>query len=376
MNNIYHQRLAHRSEGTSGAPSETATDILIGAGVLESPEARAGIAPWLADRTLFILSSGPLRSLHGEALQGLTEAARHCVDLEVEDGEAAKSVAWAGRLWEQMLDAGGKRDSRLLAFGGGSIGDLGGFVAGCFLRGIEVVQVPTTLLAQVDAAIGGKTAVDLPGGKNTVGLFHHPKMVLSDTALLSTLPPAELRSGLVEVVKMAALLDPPLLDRVERDLPALLAADAEALGPVVSAASAAKARVVEDDFRESGRRRLLNFGHTLGHAIEVAVGYGTLRHGEAIAYGLLYACRLARGRSLGEEVGERLHSLLARFELPPLGQLDAEVLWRYMGRDKKATERGIAWVLPVAMGHGEVFEDVGRDEVMAELEKFLENPWG
>lgn len=372
MTNFYHQTLDHGAD--SGPLSQT--DIFIGAGVLGSEAARECITPWLKGRTLFVLSTAELRRLHGESLERLTVPAARRVELEVEDGEAAKTVTWAERLWEQMLQAGGKRDSRLIAFGGGSVGDLGGFVAGCFLRGIEVVQVPTTLLAQVDAAIGGKTAVDLPGGKNTVGLFHHPKMVFSDTALLATLAQGELRSGLVEVVKMAALLAPPLLELVERTLPSLLAADAEALGPVVSEAAAAKSGVVEDDFRESGRRRLLNFGHTLGHAIEVAVGYGTLRHGEAIAYGLLYACRLARRRGLGAEVGERLRSLLQRFELPPLVELEPEVLWDYMSRDKKATEQGIAWVLPVAMGHGEVFTDVGRDEVMAELRDFLADPWG
>ena len=361
-----HRRTLTHSTGT--------TEILI------APKLLAGdgpqeLAPWLEGRTVFVLSSPTVQRLHGASLGDLTRGAARRVDLEVEDGEGAKSVAWAEKLWNQMLEAGGKRDSRLLAFGGGSVTDLGGFVAGCFLRGIEAVQVPTTVLAQVDAAIGGKTGVDLPGGKNTVGLFFHPYRVLSDTAVLSTLPPGEIRSGLVEVVKMAALLDVELLELVEQSLDALLEADAQAMGPVVAGATAAKCAVVEADEKEGGKRRLLNFGHTLGHAIEAALGYGTLRHGEAVAYGLLFACRIARTRGLGTDVDARLRPLLRRFELPVLPSLDAAELWNFMTRDKKATERGIAWVLPVELGRGEVFTDVSPDTVRGELEAFLADPW-
>ena len=367
MNTIYRQKL-DRDDGQR-------TEILIGQRLLGSSEAREHLGTWLEDRTLFVLSTPRVTELHGAALEDLCAGAKRRVDLEVEDGEGAKSVAQAARLWQEMLEQGGKRDSRLLAFGGGCVTDLGGFVAGCFLRGIDFVQVPSTLLAQVDAAIGGKTGVDLPDGKNTVGLFRHPHAVLSDTTLLTTLPRGELRSGLVEVVKMAALLDVDLLGEVELRLEKLLAGDAEALGPVVSAASAAKCRVVEEDFREGGRRRLLNFGHTLGHAIEGALGYEGLSHGDAVAYGLLFVCRLARRRGLGGPVQERLVPLLDRFGLPPLPELDPATLWEFMTRDKKATESGIAWVLPVDLGHGETFRDVGRAEVMAEIEAFLSDPW-
>jgi 3-dehydroquinate synthase len=298
------------------------------------------------------------------------------VVLEVEEGEPAKTVATAERLWNAMLGAGGKRDSRLLAFGGGSVGDLGGFVAGCFLRGIEFVQLPSTLLAQVDAAIGGKTGVDLPGGKNTVGLFHHPYRVVADTALLPTLPRGELRSGLVEVVKMAALLDPPLLARVEAELLSLLSGDPGALGPVVAAAAAAKIRVVERDPTEQGDRRLLNFGHTLGHALETAGGYSGLRHGEAVAYGILFTLRLAARRGLAADLAPRLAALLARFELPPLPAADPEELLAHMGRDKKAHEGGLVWVLPAALGEGRMVDGIGRAEVAGELRGFLPDPWG
>lgn len=351
------------------------TRILIGDGLLTGDNLAEALAPWLSGRTLFVLSSERLRRLHGPSLEGATAAAGRRIDLEVPDGEAAKSLEHAGELWNAMLSAGGKRDSRLLTFGGGSVGDLGGFVAGCFLRGIEYLQVPTTLLAQVDAAVGGKTAVDLPGGKNTVGLFHHPEWVLSDTSLLSTLPEGELRSGLVEAVKMAALLDPPLLTRVEEDLPRLLAGDGEALGPVVAAAAHAKAKVVEADPAEGDLRRILNFGHTLGHAIEGALGYETLRHGEAVAYGLLFASRLAVRRGDARDLEARLRALLGRFGLPPLPSLDAPELIDFMGRDKKALEGGLVWVLPKELGRGEMVSGIGREEIERELRFFLEDPW-
>ena len=190
----------HHPDGT--------TPVIVGEGAISSvlPE----LEDWLARRTAFLITTPRVQALHGDRLDVLRRAAARWVILEVEEGEGAKAIGSAERLWNEMLAAGGKRDSRVLAFGGGSVGDLAGFAAGCFLRGIEFVQIPTTLLAQVDAAIGGKTGVDLPGGKNTVGLFHHPWMVVGDTSVLSTLPREELRSGLVEVVKMAALLDPDL----------------------------------------------------------------------------------------------------------------------------------------------------------------------
>ncbi|RMH20029.1 MAG: 3-dehydroquinate synthase [Acidobacteria bacterium] len=351
-----------------------ATDIVIGVDAIGA--AAESFAAWAAGRTLFVLSPAPVRRLHGPSLAPLIAAAERRVEIEVPDGEAAKTVGECHRLWEAMLERGGKRDSRLLTFGGGTTGDVGGFVAGCFLRGISYVQVPTTLLAQVDAAIGGKTGVDLEGGKNTVGLFHHPAMVISDTRLLATLPPAELRSGLVEVVKMAFLLDPPLLERVEATLPALLAADARALVPVVAGACAAKCRVVAADPEEGDRRRLLNFGHTLGHALEAALGYRHLRHGEAVAYGLLFALRLARARGLEAAAAARLRALLARFDLPPLPALEPRRLYDLMRRDKKAREAGMVWVLPATLGRGVMVGDVRRREVLAALDAFLADPFG
>lgn len=349
------------------------TPVLVGENAIST--ALPDLSRWLQGRTVFVVSSAPILALHGERLEPLRSAAARWVVLEVEDGEAAKTVGTAERLWNAMLEAGGKRDSRVLAFGGGSVGDLAGFVAGCFLRGLEFVQIPTTLLAQVDASIGGKTGVDLPGGKNTVGLFHHPAMTVCDTALLPTLPREELRSGLVEVIKMAALLDPELFVRVEEDLDPLLAGDPAALGPVVAGAAAAKIGVVERDPEEHGERRLLNFGHTLGHAIESSCAYAGLRHGEAVAYGILFALRLAGPRGLDPDLAGRLRTLLGRLGLPPLPPLDPAGLIALMARDKKAREGGLVWVLPARWGEGIMTSGVPWEEVSAELAELLRNPF-
>jgi 3-dehydroquinate synthase len=348
------------------------TPILVGEDALAA--AQPELAEWLGGRTAFVVTTARVWALHGDRLDPLARAAARWVILEVEEGEEAKSVESAERLWNEMLAGGGKRDSRLLTFGGGSVGDLGGFAAGCFLRGIEFVQIPTTLLAQVDASIGGKTGVDLAGGKNTVGLFHHPRWVVSDTSVLPTLPVEELRSGMVEVIKMAALLDPDLFTLVEEQLETLLEGDPEALGPVVTAAAAAKIGVVERDPKESGDRRLLNFGHTLGHAIESACGYEGLRHGEAVGYGILFALRLALVRGLDRRTAERIHALILRLGLPPLPALDPEVLVAAMARDKKALESGLVWVLPRTLGEGWMAGGIVPSEVRTALRAFLRDP--
>ncbi len=348
------------------------TPVLVGEGALSS--AISELEDWLAGRTAFVVTTPRVLALHGERLDVLCKAASRRVILEVEEGESAKTVAAAERLWNEMLTAGGKRDSRLIAFGGGSVGDLAGFAAGCFLRGIDFIQIPTTLLAQVDAAIGGKTGVDLPGGKNTVGLFHHPRMVVCDTSILPTLPREELRSGMVEVIKMAALLDPDLFVLLEQRLETLLEGDPAALGPVVAAAAAAKIAVVERDPTEQGERRLLNFGHTLGHAIEASCDFAGLRHGEAVGYGILFALRLARRRGLAAADAGRIHALIRRLALPPLPALDSGELMAAMARDKKARESGLVWVLPRSLGEGWMAGGIPDDEVVRELRDFLGGP--
>jgi 3-dehydroquinate synthase len=345
------------------------TKIVSGTGALAA--ATPELAAWVAGRGLFVLSTSRVRSLHGRSLEPVRGAATRCVELEVPEGEAAKTLEHAGRLWREMVAAGGRRDSRLLAFGGGSVGDLGGFVAGCFLRGIEVAQAPTTLLAQVDAAIGGKTAIDLPEAKNSIGLFHHPAFVVADSAWLATLPEAELRCGLVEAIKMAGLLDPDLFATLERDLDRLLAGELAALGPVAAAAGRVKAAVVERDPEERGERKLLNFGHTLGHALETAAGYAGLRHGDAVAHGLLFALQLATARGWAAELTPRMRALIGRLAPPPLPPLAIEEICRAMARDKKAMATGLGWVLPERLGSGRWDVEVSFEEARRALAEYL-----
>ena len=321
------------------------TDVVVGEDILESLP--TGFGEWLADRTVFVVTSPTIWSLHGPSLELLLAGASRRFRMEVAEGEAAKNLAHAERLWDQMLEAQGKRDSRVIAFGGGSVGDLGGFVAGCFLRGVEFAQLPTTLLAQVDASIGGKTAVNLPSAKNSVGLFYHPRWVVADIQFLRTLPQAEMRSGLFEVVKAGVALDSHLFETLEESLDLLLIGDSSTLAPVVAEAMAAKIAVVEKDPTEKGGRRLLNLGHTLGHALEAHLGYRGLRHGEAVGYGMLFALRLARNRGLSEAEGSRIEALIERFELPALPSLDAAALLDSMRLDKKNREDSMAWILPV-----------------------------
>jgi 3-dehydroquinate synthase len=346
---------------------------LLGPGALTA--AAAEIAAFLAGRTAFVVSTPRVLGLQGHRLAPLAGAAARWEVLEVPEGEEAKTLAVAEGLWRAMAARGGKRDSRVLAFGGGSVGDLAGFVAGAFLRGVGWLQVPTTLLAQVDAAIGGKTAVDLPETKNAVGLFHHPAGVVGETGLLATLPPEERRSGLVEVIKVAVAFDRNLLEQVETTLPSLLAGEEEPLAAAASRAARLKARAVEADPAEAGPRRLLNLGHTLGHALEVALGYRRLRHGEAVAYGLLFALRLAGRRDLAPGEAGRVRRLLGRLGLPPLPRLPAAEVIAAIARDKKAREGGVAWILPRRLGHVVVVEGIGDDEVREEVGAFLDDPW-
>jgi 3-dehydroquinate synthase len=345
------------------------TAIVAGEGAFAA--ARDGLAGALAGRSLFVVSAAPILALHAGALEPLRAMARSVRVLEVPDGEPAKCVVEAERLWSALAAAGAKRDSVIAAFGGGTVGDLAGFAAATFLRGVELVQLPTTLLAQVDAAIGGKTAIDLPEAKNGVGAFHHPSWVVADAGWLATLPAEELRSGLVEAIKTGALLDPDLLERIERDLERLRAGETGALGPVAAGAARAKARLVESDPEETGPRQLLNLGHTLGHALETAAGYGRLRHGDAVAHGLLFALGLAASRGLDPGFGRRLERLIERLGVPPLPALDPAALLELIARDKKAREAGLTWVLPIAPGRAERVVGVPATEVAARLAGFL-----
>lgn len=268
-------------------------------------------------------------------------------------GEGSKTLQQAGLLWDLMAGRRFPRDGVVLALGGGVVGDLAGFVAGVYHRGVHWVQMPTTLLAQVDAAVGGKTAINHPMGKNLLGVFHQPSCVLSDVRFLSSLPARDLRAGLAEVVKHALLEGEDFFSWLEQAAPALLARDEVALEEAVRRCVHLKAAVVAADEKEAGQRALLNLGHTFGHALEVLGDYTVLLHGEAVAVGLAVACRVAVALGLMERAPqERLESLLARLELRPAlpGGITAAAWCAAMSGDKKVRRGELPLVLPRGIG--------------------------
>jgi len=302
------------------------------------------------------------------ALESLRAARLEATSAIVPPGEGSKTLARAGELYDRMLRAGLDRGSVLVALGGGVVTDLAGFVAATYMRGIAWVAVPTTLLGQVDASVGGKTAVDHPECKNLIGAFHQPAAVLCDVATLATLPDEELRNGLAETVKHAMIRDARLFEELGRRADAILARDPEVLEPIVARNVRIKADVVAADERESDLRRILNYGHTIGHALESLLG---LTHGRAVALGMMAEARMAERRGLvGRAVVERQKALLARFGLPvslPTGA-DAERCLAIMRHDKKSEAGRMRFVLPEAIGQVRVVDDVTDDEIRAALD--------
>src|SRR2546423_10987486 len=238
-------------------------------------------------RAVLVTAAGILK-LHGQVVVASLEAAGLSVTvLEVPDGEAAKTLAVAEYCWDRLLTAGADRTSTVLALGGGAVGDLAGFVSATYMRGMNFVQLPTTVLAQVDASIGGKTAIDHPAAKNLIGAFHQPRLVLVDPAVVRSLPEREFRSGLAEIVKHGIVLDADYFAEVERDAAPLCARDLPVVERIIGGSCRLKAGVVARDERESELRHVLNYGHTIGHALEAATGYARFAHGEAVALGIV-----------------------------------------------------------------------------------------
>lgn len=291
--------------------------------------------------------------IHGAAVRAeLERAGREVLELVVPPGEASKSVPRVAKLWDALVRARVDRSTPLLAVGGGVVGDLGGFVAATYMRGIPLIQVPTTLLAQVDSSIGGKTGVDHALGKNLIGAFYQPRAVFASMAALATLPEREFRAGLAEVVKAGVLGDAALFERMERDPADVLRRDPEVLHDCVRRAIAVKAAVVRQDPTEKGLRAVLNLGHTLAHAIEQIDGFRGLLHGEAVAIGLAAAARVSRRRGWASaEVARRICGLLESLGLPTrrpgLAVADVQAA---MERDKKAVGSSVRFVAPASIG--------------------------
>lgn len=321
-------------------------------------------------RDVLVLSDENVAPHHLQSLCSRLDRALRVERLVLPAGEQSKSLAGLERVLDTLVAGAFHRDAVLVALGGGVIGDLGGFAAACYQRGIDWIVVPTTLLAQVDAAIGGKTAINHPRGKNLIGAFHDPLAVWSDPARLSSLPEREYRSGLGEVVKYGLGFDSRFLGWLEENAGALGERDEAALGTAIETGARIKLEVVAADRTEQGRRALLNLGHTLGHALETALEHGTWLHGEAVAVGLVAAAELSARRGIlqARDV-DRLRSLLVAFGLPigiPPG-VDDMALGEALALDKKIVSGKLRFIGLEALGEAAIWTDVGRDELQAAI---------
>ena len=349
--------------------------ITIGAGALDDA---AALAAHVRGRHVLLVSDSEVAPRYLQPLQERLLQARP--DLQIgrfvlPAGEASKTLAGFSGAIDALAALGATRDACVFALGGGVVGDLAGFAAACWMRGVDCVQLPTTLLSMVDSSVGGKTAVDIAAGKNLVGAFHPPRAVFADTRVLATLPPRELRAGLAEVVKYGALGDAAFLAWLEQHAEALLAGEDAALSEAIARSCAHKAAIVERDPLEKGERALLNLGHTFGHAIETEQGYSApgraaLNHGEAVAVGMVLAARLSTRLGLAEDADRaRLQALLERLELPvaiPVG-LDPQALLARMRLDKKNVAGRLRLVLWRGIGRAEVVAGVDEAEVLQVL---------
>lgn len=346
-------------------------DIHIGPGLVQDG---ALLSATLRGRHVLIVSDSHVAPLYAAQVEAALLAARPELLIAqhvIPAGEAEKTLNNFGGVIEALAALGATRDACVIALGGGVIGDMAGFAAACWMRGIDVVQLPTSLLAMVDSSVGGKTAVDIPQGKNLVGAFHTPRAVIADTRVLHTLPPRELRAGLAEVIKYGAIIDAPFLHWLSAHCDALLSGDDAALSEAIARSCAHKAAITERDPFEHGERALLNFGHTFGHTIEAEQGYGEgLNHGEAVAVGMVLAARLSAALGLASASdADALQALLHRFQLPtaiPNG-LCADALLARMYLDKKAQASGLRFILWSAPGHAKIVANVAADKVLEVL---------
>jgi 3-dehydroquinate synthase len=320
-------------------------------------------APSLASRDgkpLFVVTVPPVRSRWGKKLvKSLSGAGFKAQFIEMDDGERYKKLATVEKLAEKLTRLNADRSSVIVAFGGGVVGDVAGLLASLYMRGVDVVQIPTTVQAQLDAAIGGKTGVNLRTGKNLVGTFHQPRAVLIDPAVLSTLPEREFRAGLYEALKCGVIGKPALFDRLEQIQMQALRRDAAGLESVIAESVRLKAAVVSSDEREGGLRRVLNLGHTIGHALETESGYRRFLHGEAVAWGMIAATHIAASTGRIDDMGARRISdaVLNLGKLPRVDARSRDII-RLLAQDKKTREGVVHFVLPKEIGKVEIVNDV------------------
>ena len=344
---------------------ERSYPIRIGHGLLGNPGL---LDEYIPGKQAFIVTNEAVRDRYLEPLlSSLPSVAADCVCIG--DGEAFKTLDTFATLMDRLIAAGHNRTTTVIALGGGVIGDVAGFVAATYQRGVAFIQVPTTLLALVDSSVGGKTAVNHPRGKNLIGAFYQPRCVIADIGTLETLPPRELKAGLAEVIKYGVIYDAAFFDWLSVNLERLLALDGEALVHAVAKSCRIKAAVVQADERETGLRAILNFGHTFGHALESLTGYEHLLHGEAVAIGMVMAADLSfRWGKLPREHARRIKDLIARAGLPVTPPpLSADAMLEAMGMDKKVVDGRIRLVLTDAIGMAALTDQAPEDAIRATL---------
>lgn len=344
--------------------------VLIGAGLLRHAgrEIRR-VLPSEKSR-VFVVTSPRVRRYWGAALEESLKKARLSFQvLEMDDGEPSKKLATVERLAEQMAEAGADRQSLVVTLGGGVVGDSAGFLAAMFMRGIPVVQIPTTVVAQLDASIGGKTGVNLRAGKNLIGAFHQPSAVLVDPVVLETLEEREFHSGLFEAVKCGVIRDADLFEFMRKNPARILERDRAALQRIIVASVRVKAAVVSADERDSGVRRILNFGHTVGHALEAATGYTELLHGEAVGWGMIAAVAIARDvRACRPELAEQIGETVRRYGPLPALTVDTQSVFARLSFDKKSVGGAVHFILPQKLGKVKITSDVPPEVVCSAIE--------
>ena len=365
--------LIHYTKSLTRIPVQTPSrsyEVLVERGLLRSAAAALGPTVPL-DWRVFVVTQAPVRKPWGGILRKSFSKARRKVEIiQMPDGERSKTLTQLEKLASKLVSCGADRRSVILALGGGVVGDVAGFLASIFMRGIPVVQIPTTLLAQVDSAIGGKTGVNLKSGKNLLGTFYQPLAVLADPDVLATLPEREYRSGLFEAMKYGVVRNPAIFELMEANRDALLQRDGALLETLITECIRVKAEVVSADERESGERRILNFGHTIGHALEAETDYKQFLHGEAVGWGMIAATMIATEMQLTDSLtAQRIVELVRAYAPLPRVEVNSEGIVRRMLSDKKTVGGVPHFVLPTAIGKVEVVNTVSERAILHAVEE-------
>jgi 3-dehydroquinate synthase len=352
---------------------ERSYQILIGADWIE--DVGTSLRRVLKHERVVVVSDRRVAALYAERVIKSLIAAGYSADLHIiPNGESLKILDTVSRIYDFLIEYNYSRESSLVALGGGVVGDITGFAAATYMRGINYVQVPTTLLAMVDSSVGGKTGVNHPLAKNIIGAFYQPKMVFIDTAMLKTLDPREFRAGFAEVIKHAVIWDAEFFEYLEKNVARIFALDPESLRPVVKTCCSIKARVVEEDEREAGVRAILNLGHTIGHALEAVTRYRVYLHGEAIAVGMVAACRIAVKMGMFSNAeAARVERIILQSNLPHhIRQADPDDILERLKKDKKVRDSKVRFVLPEKIGRVAIRDDVSSVIIRGVLNELLE----